>query len=68
MWNDRIVVDSGVGKLLIKGTNITVEHILELLGKRWSFDQILEKYPELSNEDIIAAIQYSFEISDLCIR
>lgn len=68
MWNDRIIIDSGIEKLIIKGTNITVEYILELLGKGWSFEQILEKHQELSNEDIIATIQYSFEMSDLCIR
>jgi len=70
MWNERIIIDPEVleGKPVIKGTSVSVEHILELLAKGWSCDQILENYPQLNSEDIMATIQYSFETSDLCIR
>ena len=70
MWKERIIIDPNVleGKPIIKGTSVSVGHILELLGKGWSFDQILENYPQLKSEDIMATIQYSFEIAELCIR
>lgn len=70
MWKERIIIDPNVfeGKPILKGTNVSVEHILELLSKGWSLDQILENYPKLNSEDIMATIQYSFEIADLCIR
>ena len=70
MWNERIIIDPDVleGKPIIKGTTVSVEHILGLLAKGWSCDQILENYPQLKSEDIMATIQYSFETSDLCIR
>ncbi len=70
MWEDRIIVNPEVqgGKPIIKGTSITVEYLLELLGKGLSFEQILEKHPELSGDDIIATIQFSFKMTDLCIR
>jgi uncharacterized protein (DUF433 family) len=70
MWKERIIIDPNVfeGKPIIKETNVSVEYILELLAKGLSFDQILENCPQLKSEDIMATIQYSFEIADLCIR
>ena len=64
MWKKRIVVDPKilVGKPIIKGTRISVEFILELLSNGWSYEQILEEYPQLKKKDILAAIQYSLEI------
>lgn len=64
MWNERIIIDPEilVGKPIIKGTRISVEFILELLGNGWSYEQILENYPQLKKEDILAAISYSAEI------
>lgn len=64
MWKDRIIVDPKVlvGKPIIKGTRIAVEFILELLANGWTYDEIQKSYPQLNNEDILAAIQYSLEI------
>jgi len=64
MWRQRVVVDPKilVGKPIIKGTRISVEFILELLSNDWSYEKILEEYPQLKKEDILAAIQYSLEI------
>ncbi len=61
---ERIVIDPKtlVGKPLIKGTRISVEFILELLVNGWSYEQILENYPQLEKEDILAAIEYSMEL------
>lgn len=63
MWNERIIIDPEilVGKPIIKGTRISVDFILDLLGNGWSYEQILENYPQLKKEDILAAISYSAE-------
>ena len=60
---ERIVIDSKNlgGKALIKDTSISVDFILELLVNRWTYEQILEKYPQLEQDDILAAIEYSME-------
>lgn len=64
MWQERIIINPEilVGKPVIKGTRISVEFILELLANGWSYEQILENYPQLKKEDILATIQYSLDI------
>ena len=57
-WQDRINVDSKVlvGKPVIKGTRIAVEFLVELLANGWTLDQILKNYPQLTADDIHAAL------------
>ncbi len=50
------------GKPVIKGTRIPVYLILELIANGWSFEDILENYPQLKKEDILAAIAYASKI------
>lgn len=63
-YKDRIAInpDILVGKPIIKGTRLSVEFILELLTERWTYEDILKNYPQLSYEDILAAIEYSLEL------
>jgi len=60
-FRERIVVDPAIlaGKPAIKGTHVTVSMILGLVAHGVSFDEILEDYPELSRDDIRAAILYA---------
>lgn len=62
-WQERIVVDPAilVGKPIIKGTRLAVEFIVELLAERWTHEQILRNYPQLTEEDIQAALRYAVE-------
>ncbi|NJF25843.1 DUF433 domain-containing protein [Thermococcus sp. Bubb.Bath] len=54
---ERIEIDPRKmgGKPVIKGTRIPVYFILELLANGWSFEDIMENYPQLTKEDILAA-------------
>ena len=47
------------GKPCIRGMRITVEDILRWLASGMSFDDILEDFPELTREDITAALEFS---------
>jgi uncharacterized protein (DUF433 family) len=60
-WEDRIAVNPKVlvGKPVIKGTRIAVEFLMELLSEGWSHEQILKSYPQLTAEDIQAALHYA---------
>lgn len=57
----RISIDPNVcfGKPCIRGTRIWVSLILDFLASGWTIEQILDEYPQLEREDILAAIAYS---------
>ncbi len=63
-YKDKIIRDPEVlgGKPIIKGTRIPVEIILRKLGDGLSFEELLEAYPNLKKEDILAAISYSADL------
>lgn len=60
-WEDRIIVDPQilVGKPVVRGTRLSVELIVDLLGRGWSEEQILEQYPGLTHDDVLACLQYA---------
>jgi uncharacterized protein (DUF433 family) len=53
--NPKIVV----GKPVIKGTRLTVEHILNLLAHGWTTAEIVGEYSHLTSEDIQACILFA---------
>lgn len=56
---DRIVIDPAVcnGRPVVRGTRIAVQTVLEFLGAGDSFEDVLEEYPTLTKEDILACIR-----------
>ena len=58
---DRIEISPEVlkGKAVIKGTRISVQYILGLLGSGADFEEILEEYPTLKKEDILACLVFA---------
>lgn len=60
-YHRRITQDPGIllGKPVIAGTRIPVSVILNLLGNGYAFARIVETYPDLTDEDIRAAVAYS---------
>ncbi len=63
-WRERIVCDPKilVGKPSVKGTRISVELILGWLSVGWSIDQLLEAYPNITRDDVLAAFAYLREL------
>jgi uncharacterized protein (DUF433 family) len=47
-----------MGKPVIRGTRITVEHILEKLAAGETVEQLLEAHPRLSRQAVLAAIEF----------
>jgi uncharacterized protein (DUF433 family) len=62
---ERIVVNPKVmgGKPIIKGTRITVEHMLKLLAQGLSYEEILKDYPHLTKDDITAVLLYAAKVA-----
>jgi len=61
----HISVDPNIcfGKPCIRGTRIRVSLILDFLANSMSVEEILEDYPQLTEESIRAAIAYGAEMS-----
>jgi uncharacterized protein (DUF433 family) len=47
------------GKPVIKGTRISVYDVLQWLASGLSHDDILNDFPQLTNEDIFACLSYA---------
>jgi uncharacterized protein (DUF433 family) len=58
---DRISIDPTVcgGKPCIKGTRIWVSLILDLLASGMAETELLDEYPGLTNQELVAAIIYA---------
>lgn len=61
MTTPRILADPHImlGKPIIAGTRISVEHVLRELAAGTTIDQLLEMHPHLTREDIAAALEYA---------
>lgn len=59
-WQDYIISDNEVllGKPTIKGTRISVEHIVGLLAQGWKENEILENFPRVTKESLQAVFLY----------
>ncbi|WP_333820202.1 DUF433 domain-containing protein [Ohtaekwangia sp.] len=57
-WRDYIISDKEVllGKPTVKGTRISVGHIIGLLARGWIEIEILENYPRLTKESLQAIL------------
>lgn len=60
-WHDYISSDPKVmfGKPVVKGTRVPVDLVLEKLGNNQTTDQLLESYPRLSREAILACLLFA---------
>jgi uncharacterized protein (DUF433 family) len=63
---DRITInpDQCGGRPCIRGMRIRVIDILDMLSAGVSFDEVLEDFPYLEREDILAAIEYAAKQMD----
>ena len=64
--DERIAVDPKVcsGKPTIRGTRIMVKNILGMLAGGFTVQQVLDAYPELTREDVTAALEYASHVVD----
>ena len=60
-YREFITIEPGKrsGKPCIRGLRITVYDILEYLASGMSNEEILEDFPELTREDIMASLAYA---------
>jgi len=61
MNNDLIEIKPDVcnGKPVLKGTRITVQSVLELLAAGDEMKDVLEAYPSLRREHVLASMEFA---------
>ena len=64
--DDRIVVDPNIcsGKPTVRGTRIMVKNILGMVAGGYTMAGIIEAYPELTKNDVTAALEYASQVID----
>ena len=64
-WQERIVIESDLhhGDPCIKGMRIPVARVIGSLADGMTPAQIREAYPQLTDEDIRAALAYAAELT-----
>lgn len=57
---ERITVDPAIchGKPTVRGLRYPVQSLLELLAGGMTIDEILEDYPDLERDDLLAALEF----------
>ena len=63
-WQDRIAIDPDIhhGDPCIKGTLIPVAMVVGSLADGLTFDDIRQDYPQLTDDDLFAALAYAAEV------
>ena len=64
--NNRISVDPQIchGQACIKGTRIPVHQIVRMLANGDTMDDLLQEYPSLKREDILACLDYAASLAE----
>lgn len=60
----KIVIDPNIcnGLPIIEGTRISAQTVLEFLSAGDSIEDVLDEYPTLSREDVLACLAYSAQL------
>ena len=62
----RILIDPDIchGQACIKGTRIPVYQIVRMLANGVTIDELLEDYPSLVRDDILACLDYAASLAE----
>lgn len=64
-WRDHIFSDSNIlrGKPVVRGTRLSVEFLLGLLGAGWTESELLKEYPTLDGKALQAIYLFAAELA-----
>ena len=59
--SERIEIHPDVcnGRPVVRGTRIAVQSVLEFLSAGDSVEEVLEEYPDLAREDVLACLAFA---------
>ena len=64
--NGRITTDPSIchGQACVKGTRIPVHQIVRMLANGDAVEDLLREYPSLTQEDILACLNYAASLAE----
>jgi uncharacterized protein (DUF433 family) len=64
--HERISFDPNIchGQACIRGTRIPVHQIVRMLANGDTIDNLLQEYPTLNREDVLAALNYAADLAE----
>ncbi len=64
-WREHITVDPAVchGKACLRGTRVMASVILDNLAAGVSIDEVMDSYPSVTRESILAAVAYAADLA-----
>ena len=64
--NRHITIDPGIchGEACIKGTRIPVHQVLGMLAHGDTIEELIEEYPSLKREDVLACLEYASSLAE----
>ena len=67
-WQDRLVFDFDVSDAspVVKGTWVTVGHVVSLIVDGWSWSDVLRTHPELTEDDVRTCLAYTIDQDNSC--
>lgn len=65
-WQDRLEIDPRVSERypVVKGTGITVSHVVSMVVDGWTWNDIVQTHPVLTENDIRTCLAYTVEQDD----
>lgn len=62
-WQERLAFDFNVSETspVVKGTWVTVGHVVSLIVDGWTWSEILRTHPELTEDDIRVCVAYTVD-------
>ena len=69
-YRENITIESGKrsGKPCIRGLRITVYDVLSMLADGMTYEQILDDYPNLTQEDIFSCLAFAADKENAIMR
>ncbi len=66
-YRERISIDPTVrsGKPCVKGTRMTVSDVFDYLGGGMTVEELLEDFPDLTSEDILACFGFAADRGEM---
>ncbi len=56
-WRNHITTNAE-GKIIIKGTKVSVEQLMDKLAQGWTLEELLEGFPHMRHNDLLAVFAY----------